>query len=53
VIKRRRIRWARHVARVGERRNVHNVLVEKSEEKRPLGRSWHRLEDKLEWILEK
>jgi len=28
VIKSRRIRWAGHVARLGERRNVYGVLVE-------------------------
>ena len=32
VIKSRRMRWARHVARVGERRGVYRVLVGKPEE---------------------
>jgi len=32
------MRWARHVARMGERRGVYTVLVGKSEGKRPLGR---------------
>jgi len=36
VIKSRRMRWAGHVARMGERRGVYRVLVGKSEEKRPL-----------------
>ena len=37
VIKSRRMRWAGHVARMGERRGVCRVLVGKPEEKRPLG----------------
>jgi hypothetical protein len=32
-IKSRRIRWAGHVARMGEGKNVYKVLVEKTEEK--------------------
>ena len=39
VIKSRRMRGAGHVARVGERRDVYRVLVEKREVKRPFGRS--------------
>ena len=39
VIKSRRMRWAGHVARMGERRGVYGVLVGKSEGKRPLGRT--------------
>ena len=38
VIKSRIMRWAGHVARMGERRSVYRVLVEKPEGKRPLGR---------------
>jgi hypothetical protein len=38
VIKSRRMRWAGHVARMGERRGVYRVLVENPEGKRPLGR---------------
>jgi hypothetical protein len=38
VVKSRRIRWAGHVARMGENRDVHRVLVGKPEGKRPLGR---------------
>jgi hypothetical protein len=37
VVKSRRMRWARHVARIGEERGVHKVLVGKPEAKRPLG----------------
>jgi hypothetical protein len=34
-IKSRRMRWAGHVARIGEERNVYRVLVRKPEGKRP------------------
>jgi hypothetical protein len=37
VIKSRRMRWAGHVARMGEGRGVYRVLVGKPEGKRPLG----------------
>jgi hypothetical protein len=37
VVKSRRMRWAGHVARMGEERGVHMVLVGKPEGKRPLG----------------
>jgi len=42
VIKLRRMRWAGHVALMGEERGVYNVLVGKLERKRPLGRPRHR-----------
>ena len=42
VVKSRRMRWAWHVARMGEDRGVHRVLVGKPEGKRPLGRRRHR-----------
>jgi hypothetical protein len=38
MIKSRRMRWARHVTRMGEKRNEYRILVGKPEEKRPLGR---------------
>ena len=38
VVKSRRMRWARHVARMREDRGVHRVLVAKPEGERPLGR---------------
>ena len=37
VVKSRRMRWAGHVARMGEERVVHKLLVGKPEGKRPLG----------------
>jgi len=42
VVKSRRMRWVGHVARMGDDRGVHRVLVEKPEEKRPLGRPRRR-----------
>ena len=45
VIKSRRMRWAGHVARMGEGRGVYRVLVGKPEGRRPLGRPRHRWED--------
>ena len=45
VIKSRRMRWAGHVARMGEERRVYRVLVEKPEGKRPLGRPRRRWVD--------
>ena len=47
VIKSRRIRWAGHVARMGERRGVYRVLVGKPEGKRPLGRPRRRWEENI------
>jgi hypothetical protein len=46
-VKSRRIRWAGHVARMGEERKVYKVLVGNPEGKRPLGRPRRRWED---WI---
>ena len=45
VIKSRRMRWAGHVARMGERRGVYRVLVGNPEGKRPFGRPRRRWED--------
>jgi hypothetical protein len=42
IIKSRRMRWAGHVARMGEERNVYRLLVKKPEVKRPLGRPRRR-----------
>jgi hypothetical protein len=44
-IKSRRTRWAGHVARMGEERNVYRVLMGKPEGKRPLGKPRRRWED--------
>ena len=42
VIKSRRMRWAGHVASMGEERGAYRVLVGKPEGKRPLGRPRRR-----------
>ena len=47
VIKSRSIRWAGHVARMGERRGVYTVLMGRPEGKRPLGRPRRRWEDNI------
>jgi len=52
VIKSRRMRWAEHVAHMGERRGVYRVLVGKSEVKRPLGRPRCRWEDNIKLDLQ-
>ena len=52
VVKSRRMRWAGHVARMGEGRGVHRVLVGKYEGKRPLGRPRRRWEDNIKMYLQ-
>jgi hypothetical protein len=49
-IKSRPMRWARHVAQMGDKRKVYKVLVGKPEGKKPLGRPTRRWEGS-EWIL--
>jgi hypothetical protein len=44
IMKSRRMRWAGHVARMGEKRNAYRLLVGKPEGKRPLGRP------RLRWV---
>ncbi|KAJ4435546.1 hypothetical protein ANN_18162 [Periplaneta americana] len=44
-IKSRRLRWAGHVARMGESRNAYRVLVGRPEGRRPLGRPRRRWEN--------
>jgi hypothetical protein len=51
IIKSRRMRWAGHVARMGEKRNVYRLLVGKPEGKRPLGRWRHRWIDNIKMDL--
>ena len=46
------MRWAGHVARMGERRGVCRVLVGKPEGKRPLGRPGRRWEDNIKMDLQ-
>jgi hypothetical protein len=51
VIKSRKLRWAGHVARMGEGRGVYKVLVVRPEGKRPLGRPRRRWEDNIKMDL--
>ena len=52
VIKSRRMRWAGHVARMGEERGVYRVLVGKPKGRRPLGRPRRRLADNIRMDLQ-
>jgi len=52
VIKSRRLRWAGHIARMGERRDVCRVLVGKPERKRPLGSPRRKWEDNIKIDLQ-
>jgi hypothetical protein len=47
IIMSRRMRWAGHVVRMGEKRNAYRLLVGKPEGKRPLGRPRHRWVDNI------
>ncbi|KAJ4435967.1 hypothetical protein ANN_18590 [Periplaneta americana] len=51
TIKSRRLRWAGHVARMGESRNAYRVLVGRPEGKRPLRRPRRRWEDNIKMDL--
>jgi len=52
VIKSRRMRWAGHVASMGDRRDMFRVLVGKPEGKRPFGRPRRRWEDNIKTDLQ-
>jgi len=52
VIKSRRMRYAGHVARMGEKRDVYRVLVGKSGGKRRLERPTRRWEDHINMDLQ-
>ena len=52
VIKSRRMRWAGHVARIGEERGVYRVLVGKPEGRRSLWRPRHRWVDNIRMDLQ-
>jgi hypothetical protein len=51
MIKSRRMRWAGHVARMGEKRTAYRILVGKPEGKRPLGRPRRRWVDNIKMDL--
>ena len=52
VLNSRRMRWAGHVARMGEEREVYRILVGKPEGKRPLGRPRLRWMDNIRMDLQ-
>jgi hypothetical protein len=52
VIKSRRMRWAGHVARMGDERGLYRILVVKPEGKRPLRRPRRRWEDNIKLDLQ-
>jgi hypothetical protein len=51
IIKARRMRWAGHVARMGEKRNAYRLLVGKPEGRMPLGRPRRRWLDNIRMDL--
>jgi hypothetical protein len=51
IMKSRRMKWAGHIARMGEKRNPYRLLVGKPEGKRSLGRPSHRLVDNIRMDL--
>jgi hypothetical protein len=52
MIKSRRMRWAGHVAGMGEGRGAYRVLAGRPEGRRPLGRPRHRWEDNIKMDLQ-
>jgi len=52
VIKSRRMRWAGHVACMGEERGMYRVLLGKPEGRRPLGRHRRRWVDNIRMDLQ-
>jgi hypothetical protein len=51
IIKTRRMRWAGHVVRMGEKRNAYRLLAGKLEGRRPLGRPRRRWADNIRMDL--
>jgi hypothetical protein len=51
IINSGRMRWAGHVARMGEKRNLYRLLVGKPEGKRPLGKPRRRWIDNIKMDL--
>ena len=52
VVKSRRMRWARHVARMEEGRGVHRIMIGKPERKRPLGGPRRRWKNNIKMDLQ-
>jgi hypothetical protein len=53
IVRERRLRWAGHVARMGERRGAYRALVVKPERRRPFERPRRRWEDNIKMDLQK
>jgi hypothetical protein len=51
VIKSKSMRWVENVERMGKMRNIYNILVGKTEGKRPLGRSRRKWENNIKMDL--
>jgi hypothetical protein len=51
IIESRRMRWAGHVAQMGEKRNAYRLLTGKPEGRWPLGRPRRRWVDNIRMIL--
>jgi transcription termination factor 2 len=51
MIQSRRMKWAGHVARMGEKRNAYKIFVGEQEGKRPLGRPRRRWVDNIKMYL--
>jgi hypothetical protein len=51
IIRSKRMRWAGHVARMGEKRNAYRIFVGMSEGKKPLGRPRRRWVDNIKIAL--
>jgi hypothetical protein len=47
-----KVRWARHVARMGEKRGAYRILVGRPEGRRPLGIPRRRWEDNIKMDLQ-
>jgi hypothetical protein len=52
VMESRRMRWAGHIARMGEGRGAYRILVGRPEGRRPLGRPRCRWEDNIKMDLQ-
>jgi hypothetical protein len=51
MIKSRRMRWAGHVVRMGQKRNAYRLLVGNTEGKRPLRRPRRRIVNDIKMDL--
>jgi hypothetical protein len=53
ILKSRRIKWAEHLERMGEKRNAYRILVGKPEAERPLEIPRRRWVDNIKMVLSK